>query len=50
MPAQKIDGQAIAASIRSETAIAVAERVKFGHRQPGLAAVLVGENPALTRC
>lgn len=46
MPAQKIDGQAIAASIRSEIAIAVAERVKSGERQPGLAAVLVGENPA----
>ena len=46
MPAQKIDGFAIAAGIRSEIAIAVAERVKAGQRQPGLAAVLVGENPA----
>ncbi len=46
MPALKIDGQAIAASIRAEVAAVVAERVQAGRRQPGLAAVLVGDNPA----
>jgi methylenetetrahydrofolate dehydrogenase (NADP+)/methenyltetrahydrofolate cyclohydrolase len=46
MPAQKIDGQAIAATLRAETAAAVARHVAAGGRQPGLAAVLVGESPA----
>jgi methylenetetrahydrofolate dehydrogenase (NADP+) / methenyltetrahydrofolate cyclohydrolase len=46
MPAQKIDGQAIATSMRAETAAAVARQVAAGGRRPGLAAVLVGENPA----
>jgi len=45
MPAQKIDGQALAATLRAETAAAVARHVAGG-RKPGLAAVLVGENPA----
>src|SRR5436305_7053932 len=46
MPAKKIDGQAIAATIRVEIASAVSRHVAAGGRQPGLAAVLVGENPA----
>jgi methylenetetrahydrofolate dehydrogenase (NADP+)/methenyltetrahydrofolate cyclohydrolase len=46
MPAQKIDGQALAATLRAETAAAVATHVAAGGRRPGLAAVLVGENPA----
>jgi methylenetetrahydrofolate dehydrogenase (NADP+)/methenyltetrahydrofolate cyclohydrolase len=46
MLAQKIDGQAIAATLRAETAAAVARHVAAGGRKPGLAAVLVGENPA----
>src|SRR5262245_53410158 len=46
MPAQKIDGQAIAAAMRTEIASAVARHVAAGGRQPGLAAVLVGDNPA----
>jgi methylenetetrahydrofolate dehydrogenase (NADP+)/methenyltetrahydrofolate cyclohydrolase len=46
MPAQKIDGQALAATLRAETAAAIARRVAAGGRKPGLAAVLVGENPA----
>jgi methylenetetrahydrofolate dehydrogenase (NADP+)/methenyltetrahydrofolate cyclohydrolase len=45
MPAQKIDGQALAATLRAETAAAVAKHI-CGGRRPGLAAVLVGENPA----
>jgi methylenetetrahydrofolate dehydrogenase (NADP+)/methenyltetrahydrofolate cyclohydrolase len=46
MPAQKIDGQAIAATIRAEIADSVAKRVAAGGSKPGLAAVLVGDNPA----
>jgi methylenetetrahydrofolate dehydrogenase (NADP+) / methenyltetrahydrofolate cyclohydrolase len=46
MAAQKIDGQAIAQAIRAETAQAVARHVAAGGRRPGLAAVLVGDNPA----
>jgi methylenetetrahydrofolate dehydrogenase (NADP+)/methenyltetrahydrofolate cyclohydrolase len=46
MPAQKIDGQALAAAMRAETAAAVARHVAAGGRKPGLAAVLVGDNPA----
>jgi methylenetetrahydrofolate dehydrogenase (NADP+)/methenyltetrahydrofolate cyclohydrolase len=46
MPAQKIDGQVLAATLRAETAAAVARHVSAGGRKPGLAAVLVGDNPA----
>jgi methylenetetrahydrofolate dehydrogenase (NADP+) / methenyltetrahydrofolate cyclohydrolase len=46
MPAQKIDGQAIASAMRKEIAAAVARHVATGGRKPGLAAVLVGDNPA----
>jgi methylenetetrahydrofolate dehydrogenase (NADP+)/methenyltetrahydrofolate cyclohydrolase len=46
MPAQKIDGQAIAAALRQETAEAVARHVTAGGRTPGLAAVLVGDDVA----
>jgi methylenetetrahydrofolate dehydrogenase (NADP+)/methenyltetrahydrofolate cyclohydrolase len=46
MSALKIDGQAIAATLRAETAAAVARHVAGGGRKPGLAAVLVGDNPA----
>ena len=46
MPAQKIDGQALAATLRAETAAAVARHLASGGRRPGLAAVIVGENPA----
>lgn len=43
---QLIDGQAIAAAIQQEVAAEVARRVSQGLRAPGLAAVLVGEDPA----
>ncbi|MCA9783675.1 MAG: bifunctional methylenetetrahydrofolate dehydrogenase/methenyltetrahydrofolate cyclohydrolase FolD [Candidatus Delongbacteria bacterium] len=43
---QLIDGQAIARTIRAEVARDVAALVAAGHRPPGLAAVLVGEDPA----
>jgi methylenetetrahydrofolate dehydrogenase (NADP+)/methenyltetrahydrofolate cyclohydrolase len=46
MPAQKIDGQALAKTMRAEIAEAVARHVGSGGLRPGLAAVLVGENPA----
>jgi methylenetetrahydrofolate dehydrogenase (NADP+)/methenyltetrahydrofolate cyclohydrolase len=46
MPAQKIDGQALAKAMRAEIAEAVARHVSAGGRRPGLAAVLVGDNPA----
>jgi len=46
MPARLIDGKAIGAAIRAEVAAAVAEAVAAGRRPPGLAAVLVGEDPA----
>jgi 5,10-methylene-tetrahydrofolate dehydrogenase/methenyl tetrahydrofolate cyclohydrolase len=46
MSAEIIDGKAIAAQLRGEIAERVAERVKAGLPQPGLAAVLVGEDPA----
>jgi 5,10-methylene-tetrahydrofolate dehydrogenase/methenyl tetrahydrofolate cyclohydrolase len=46
MTAQIIDGSAIAKQIRAEVARDVAERVKAGKSIPGLATVLVGENPA----
>lgn len=46
MSAQKIDGQAIAFAMRSEIASAVSRHAAGGGRKPGLAAVLVGDNPA----
>src|SRR5512142_1926229 len=46
MTAQVIDGTAIANQIRAEVARSVAERVEAGKSIPGLATVLVGENPA----
>jgi methylenetetrahydrofolate dehydrogenase (NADP+) / methenyltetrahydrofolate cyclohydrolase len=42
MTAQRLDGKALAATIRSE----LAAKAKTLHRTPGLAAVLVGDNPA----
>jgi methylenetetrahydrofolate dehydrogenase (NADP+)/methenyltetrahydrofolate cyclohydrolase len=46
MTARLIDGKAIAAAIRAEVAAAVTEVVATGRRPPGLAAVLVGDDPA----
>lgn len=46
MTAKRIDGKAAAATIRSEVAKHVAEFVKRTGRAPGLATVLVGEDPA----
>jgi methylenetetrahydrofolate dehydrogenase (NADP+)/methenyltetrahydrofolate cyclohydrolase len=41
-----IDGKAIAAQVRAEVAAEVAEWVRAGHEAPGLATVLVGDDPA----
>lgn len=46
MTALIMDGKEIGAAIRSEVAAGVAELNAKGLRPPGLAAVLVGENPA----
>lgn len=44
--AQILDGKALAATIRGEIAARVADRTRAGKRPPGLAAVLVGNDPA----
>ena len=46
MPAKVIDGKVVAEQIRAEVAIAVEKRLAAGKTRPGLATVLVGENPA----
>jgi methylenetetrahydrofolate dehydrogenase (NADP+)/methenyltetrahydrofolate cyclohydrolase len=46
MSAQILDGKAIAADLRRDIKQKVARRIAAGHRAPGLAVVLVGENPA----
>jgi methylenetetrahydrofolate dehydrogenase (NADP+)/methenyltetrahydrofolate cyclohydrolase len=46
MTANIIDGNAIAAEIREQVRIAVDSRSEIGLQAPGLAVVLVGENPA----
>jgi len=44
--AEVLDGKAIAADLRRRVADAVAARVAAGRRAPGLATVLVGDDPA----
>jgi methylenetetrahydrofolate dehydrogenase (NADP+)/methenyltetrahydrofolate cyclohydrolase len=46
MPAEILDGKAIAKQIQAETKQKVADFVAAGNPQPTLAAVLVGEDPA----
>jgi methylenetetrahydrofolate dehydrogenase (NADP+)/methenyltetrahydrofolate cyclohydrolase len=46
MPAARIDGEQLAAAMRDEIALNVAARLSAGRTPPGLAAVLVGDNPA----
>ena len=45
-PNKILDGKAVAAEIRAEVAEQVAALTAAGHRRPGLAAVLVGGDPA----
>ncbi|UAN52783.1 bifunctional methylenetetrahydrofolate dehydrogenase/methenyltetrahydrofolate cyclohydrolase FolD [Serratia sp. JSRIV002] len=46
MAAKIIDGKTIAQQVRNEVAEQVKQRLAVGKRAPGLAVVLVGENPA----
>ncbi len=46
MSAKILDGKAIAAEVRAEVATQVAERRRAGKPTPGLAVVLVGDDPA----
>jgi len=46
MSAQIIDGKAVAETLRESVKNAVDERISNGLRRPGLAVILVGENPA----
>ncbi len=46
MTAKLIDGKATAEEIRAQVAQAVSARVQRGKAKPGLATVLIGENPA----
>lgn len=46
MTAQYIDGKLISQTVRSEVAARVKARTDLGLRAPGLAVVLVGEDPA----
>lgn len=46
MPAKIIDGKAIALEIREQVKQSVLERIGNGQQAPGLAVILVGENPA----
>ncbi len=46
MTAQNIDGTLISKTVRSEVAARVSARIEAGLRAPGLAVVLVGEDPA----
>jgi len=41
-----IDGKKIGEEIRKEVAVGVQQRLDAGKSRPGLATVLVGENPA----
>jgi methylenetetrahydrofolate dehydrogenase (NADP+)/methenyltetrahydrofolate cyclohydrolase len=46
MTAQIIDGKAVAQRVRGQVATEVSARVAAGHRAPGLATILVGDDPA----
>lgn len=46
MSATLIDGKAVAAQLKNKIAAAIQVKTQSGHRQPGLAVILVGEDPA----
>ncbi|MFO0801295.1 MAG: bifunctional 5,10-methylenetetrahydrofolate dehydrogenase/5,10-methenyltetrahydrofolate cyclohydrolase [Gemmataceae bacterium] len=46
MTATRLDGKALGQTMRAEVAAKVAARVAAGKTRPGLAAVIVGDNPA----
>lgn len=46
MTAQLIDGKAVAAKLKQEIRKVILDKISSGHRQPGLAVILVGDDPA----
>jgi len=46
MTAQLIDGKSVAAQLKAEIRDLIIEKLAQGHRRPGLAVILVGEDPA----
>lgn len=48
MPAQLINGKAVAATLKAEISEKIKAKQAMGSRQPGLAVILVGEDPAST--
>jgi methylenetetrahydrofolate dehydrogenase (NADP+)/methenyltetrahydrofolate cyclohydrolase len=46
MPARRLDGQELAKTMRGEIALAVQQHLARGNQPPGLAVILIGENPA----
>lgn len=46
MPAQLIDGKSVAAQLKSDISAKIKAKLAEGLRQPGLAVILVGEDPA----
>ena len=46
MPAQNIDGKAIATDVRKQVRLSIEKRTNAGQRAPGLAVILVGADPA----
>jgi len=46
MTAQLIDGKAVAAQLKAEVKNKIQEKLALGFRRPGLAVILVGEDPA----
>ncbi|MBV8048509.1 MAG: bifunctional methylenetetrahydrofolate dehydrogenase/methenyltetrahydrofolate cyclohydrolase, partial [Paludibacterium sp.] len=46
MTAQRIDGKAIAAQVTEAVRQSVAQRLAAGKRAPGIAFILVGDDPA----
>jgi methylenetetrahydrofolate dehydrogenase (NADP+)/methenyltetrahydrofolate cyclohydrolase len=48
MTAQLIDGKAFAAQLKANMREKIQEKLASGHRPPGLAVILVGEDPAST--
>ncbi len=46
MVAQILNGKEVSTKIRTNIKEAITEQVKKGHRQPGLAVILLGEDPA----
>lgn len=46
MVAKLLDGKALAATLRTEVSAEITQRSQQGFQQPGLAVILVGDNPA----